>query len=621
MSSTIFDAVFERLEEIRESFHKLPASLVTWSRLEAIPYTPDLQPGLQAQIADPLWMLTRQWQMSEFHGEDAGTPIDVRVSGEQAPLARVLLGAPDANAAARARDFAAQSIPLETLVEREGEARAYDARAAAMSGLQFARTLQAAGLGALVPLYAKEYAVALNSAAAGDDVDPQGAAWRALLKGRSIDGRALAKDLRPLIDATGTLTNLPARPLIPAENRDAVKTAAARWLRWHDDALSERDTTAGAPEAWNPRRQEYALSVSARFSSGPVTLVADEYASGDLDWYSFRVATAPALGDPKVAVPPTPVNLRPVLPSPVRFPGMPADRYWEFEDATVNMGGIDAGPTDLSRMLLAEFALVYGNDWFVVPLPLPSGVLFKTTRFAVRDTFGVETLVTPSQNTDGTPWTMFSLSSPPTASPQIKGVYFLPPALATRLESDPIEEIALFRDEMANMVWAVERRAQGVSGEAYDRYREASQVIARQSLETAESDTITADIVYRLMTSVPENWIPFVAVPARPNQPAGSFDIQLERRTLLRTQLDGTTVPVYPKGVLLRANPSAPVAKDVLRLEEEEVPREGIVVRRTYQYARTPDGRAFLWVGRSKHPGRGEGASGLRYDAIVKRRG
>lgn len=621
MSSMIFDAVFERLEEIRESFHKLPASLVTWSRLEAIPYTPDLQPGLQAQIADPLWMLTRQWQMSEFHGEDAGTPIDVRVSGEQAPLARVLLGAPDANAAARARDFAAQPIPLETLVEREGEARAYDARAAAMSGLQFARTLQAAGLGALVPLYAKEYAVALNSAAAGDDVDPQGAAWRALLKGRSIDGRALAKDLRPLTDANGALTNLPAKPVIPAENRDAVKTAAARWLRWHDDALSERDTTAGTPEAWNPRRQEYALSVSARFSSGPVTLVADEYASGDLDWYSFRVATTPALGDPKVAVPPTPVNLRPVLPSPVRFPGMPADRYWEFEDATVNMGGIDAGPTDLSRMLLAEFALVYGNDWFVVPLPLPSGVLFKTTRFAVRDTFGVETLVNPSQNTDGTPWTMFSLSSPPTASPQLKGVYFLPPALATRLESDPIEEIALFRDEMANMVWAVERRAQGVSGEAYDRYREASQVIARQSLETAESDTITADIVYRLMTSVPENWIPFVAVPARPNQPAGSFDIQLERRTLLRTQLDGTTVPVYPKGVLLRANPSAPVAKDVLRLEEEEVPREGIVVRRTYQYARTPDGRAFLWVGRSKHPGRGEGASGLRYDALVKKRG
>lgn len=621
MFADIIDALFDRLEELKEAYSKLPPSLVTWSRLEAIPYTADLQPGLQAQLADPLWLLARQWQMSEFQGEDAGTPIDVRVSGEQAPLARVLLGAVDAAAAARARDCAAQTAPLEPLVEREGEVRARDVRAAALSGLHFMRILQAEGLAFLIPQYVAAYPLSLDAAGPDAAADAQGAAWRVLLRGRSVDASALARALRPCLDAAGTLTKLPAAPAISAANLPAARNAVARWLRWHDDAISERDTAGAAPEAWNPRRQEYALAASARFTAGDVTLVADEYASGELDWHSFRATTSAPLGAPKLAVPPTPVDLRPVLPSPVRFPGMPADRYWEFEDAAVSLGGVDVGPTDLTFMLLAEFALVYGNDWFVVPVPLPAGTLFRTTRFAVRDTFGVETLVPPAQNLDQSPWTMFSLTGAPAQAPALRGLFFLPPAFGTRLESDPLEEVALFRDEMANMVWAVERRAQGAAGEAYDRAREAAAFTASQRLETRDADRITADIVYRLMTAVPENWIPFVAVPAAPNQPAGDFAVQLERRTLLRHHLDGATTQVHPRGLLLRQNPAAPLTGDFLRLADEEVPRDGVVVRRTYQYARTPDGRAFVWVGRSKTAGRGEGASGLRHDAIVKKRG
>lgn len=618
MAFTIIGGIFDKLEELRENAPP-QLSLVTWSRLEAMPYTPDLQPGLQAQLADPLWMLARQWQMSEFEGEDAGTPVDVRISGEQAPLGRVLLGPVDGNAARRAVDFAAQSLPLETLVEQEGGVRARDARAAAMSGLQFARTLEEEKQASLVPVFARAYPLEVGGEAERDEVDTQGAAWRILVRGRAIDGHALARALRPFVDASGKLSGLPAQPSLSAAQAEGVKKAAERWLRWYEDALSEGPSGSGTPEAWRPRRQEYALAASARLSDTSVNLIADEYASGELDWFSFRADTAPSLGEPQVAVKPVSVQPRPMLPSAVRFPGMPADRYWEFEDTSVSVGAIEAGPTDLGRMLLAEFALVYGNDWFIVPLPLPAGALFRTKRFVVRDTFGVETLVQPSKNTDGTPWTVFSLSSPSSLASQLNGVFFLPPALGTRLESDPLEEVALFRDEMANMVWGVERRTQGASGEPMDRYREAAQVIARQALETADSDMVTADLVYRLMTTVPENWIPFVAVPASPNQPAGSFEISLARRTLLRTLLDGRTVPVYPKGVLLRSDASKPVKDDVLHLEDEEVPREGIVVRRTYQYARTPDGRSFVWLGRSKSAGRGEGSSGLRFDALVKK--
>src|SRR5581483_1772131 len=117
MALTVFDAVFNRLPDLAIA---LP-SIITWSRLEALPYTPDLQPGLQAQVADPLWFIARQWQFNELQGEDAGTPVEVRLEGERAQLTRFLPGALDANAAERAKDFDGShgGLPLEVAVERE----------------------------------------------------------------------------------------------------------------------------------------------------------------------------------------------------------------------------------------------------------------------------------------------------------------------------------------------------------------------------------------------------------------------------------------------------------------------------------------------------------------------
>lgn len=617
MPLTIFNAIFSRVPDIAQAV----ASLTTWSRLEPMPHTPDLQPALQAQIADPLWFIARQWQFNELQGEDAGTPIEVRLAGESALLARHVLGALTPNPAARAKDYQQEKLPLEILVEREG-VRLTHPRANAEAGLQFLDALAAEGAGQLREPYVARYPVRLvdeQEASGGEAVDPKSAAWRKLLSGRGLDGRALAADLRPFADADYNLSDLPAQPALSAGDKAKAKKAASRWLRWYDEALTEPTTPGGVPEAWNPRRQEYALALSAKLSAGTVVLTADEYTDGDLDWYSFNAGAGPDLGNPATAVTPQAIQPRPMLPTLVRYPGMPADRYWEFEDGAVNLGMIEAGPTDLSRMLLTEFGLIYGNDWFIVPLDLPVGSMFRITRCTVRDTFGVEAIVNPSRNTDGTAWTMFTLTSAPNAPAHLRDVFFLAPTLPAKLQSDPVEEVALFRDEMANMVWGVERRVQGASGEAYNRYHEATQTAARQQLAPTDGDAaITADILYRLATSVPENWIPFVAVPAQANQPASQFNIQLERRAMQRTLFDGTRVLVHPRGRLLRSDPSQNAESEPpLRLEEEEVPREGIVVRRLMQYARWIDGRAYLWLGRSKLVAHGEGASGLRFDAIV----
>ena len=95
--------------------------------------------------------------------------------------------------------------------------------------------------------------------------------------------------------------------------------------------------------------------------------------------------------------------------------------------------------------------------------------------------------------------------------------------------------------------------------------------------------------------------------------------IQLQRRALLRTEMNGERRAIQPKGLLLRTDPrQAPDAEPPLRIEEEEVPREGAVVTRAFQFARWFDGRSLLWLGRRKRAGRGEGASGLRFDVIAK---
>ena len=52
----------------------IPATTV-WNRLEGRPRTINFDRALKAEVRDALWFLSRQWQMGEFLGDDAGTPI------------------------------------------------------------------------------------------------------------------------------------------------------------------------------------------------------------------------------------------------------------------------------------------------------------------------------------------------------------------------------------------------------------------------------------------------------------------------------------------------------------------------------------------------------------------
>jgi len=334
---------------------------------------------------------------------------------------------------------------------------------------------------------------------------------------------------------------------------------------------------------------------------------------------------------------------------------MPADRYWEFEDGNVNFAGAEAGVTDLLRMTVTEFALTFGNDWFLLPVRLPVGSLYTVDRFEVVDSFGIRAVVRPVRDVNQAPWRMFELTAEPSLGEALKHTMFLPDSLDGVMEGVVLEHTLLARDEMANLAWAIEKKVQGISGDPLDRDLEAQGLAFQQQIKF--EDPPSPQLVYRLATPVPANWTPLLPVRRGLNL-SDPLDIQLDRAGMKRFYPEPATLGspdpgykgfldrldaqdsfvtrlvvaadsnirayvFYPRGWLLRRNPTELIPEgeelqDELRIEEEEVPRIGASLKRKFQYARSSDGRSWLWIGRSKVAGRGEAASNLRFDVAVK---
>jgi hypothetical protein len=285
-----------------------------------------------------------------------------------------------------------------------------------------------------------------------------------------------------------------------------------------------------------------------------------------------------------------------MMPAPVRYPGIAADRWWQFEDARVNLNRVEGDPDELLRLLLVDFSLLYSNDWFVMPVEATSGAAYRFKTLIVTDAFGERTLVPHYAQRAGSDWRMYSLN--PTDD-----VLFLPPVLSGSLHGEPVEDVGFVRDELANLVWAVERLAPSLAGGAFDR-----EAARRRGAEDAVVPEVAAgELRYTLATPVPENWIPFQPVPT-----GDGAQIRLRRAAALLDSADGALGRTTPLGRVLEPE------NEAFSLHEEEIPRTGARVTRRYQYARWTDGSTVLWLTRRKSAGRGESSSELRFDLTVE---
>lgn len=558
------------------------ASITTWRRLEPRTRTEDLT-ALAARVADPLWLVARQWQSGELTGSDSGTPVQVRLVTESSVTTRWAPGTAPATGTAGAGLPLEPGQPVQALVEALAPPVGLIERALAGRRLvgQLRAHLAAAPAARYAAAFGGQYRLALLDAQA-DDGDEAGRRWAGLLAGRSIDGAAVRAELGPPGEV-----RLPARPAVERADAAAVLAALTAFAAWWDRRHP------GSAGAWQPDRLAAPHRLGASSSTGSIALVAPEHRGGHLDWHTYDVAPGGRLAANDR--PSAPVTTHP-LPTRVSFVGAPANRWWQLEDAAVDLGRIEAAPDDLARLVLAEFTLVYGNDFFAVPLAVPVGSITRVHGLEVTTTFG-DTITVPSavthdgSSTAGRRWRMWhgdgAAGAVVAAGAAGPVGLVVPPAAVGALDGPIVEDVLLTRDESANVAWAIEHRVLGPTGTPVER-REVE--AARREREEPEAE-VTAEPYYWLATPVPDAWIPLVPQP------------------------DGTLVA-----------PTAGQAQSRLlgaggfALPAIELPRVGRRVRLLPRRARGADGSVRTWWTWRIGAGRGESSSGLRFDELAHRR-
>ena len=136
-----------------------------------------------------------------------------------------------------------------------------------------------------------------------------------------------------------------------------------------------------------------------------------------------------------------------------------------MEDGRTNFGAIQPDTTDLAKLLFIEFGLVYSNDWFLVPLTVAAGSLLAVRDMLVTNVFGEHLLidaVDAASQDERLRFSLFTLASRGAAAPT--SALLVAPAAPKVQESAPFETAALIRDEMANVVWGIERTIMAPQG-------------------------------------------------------------------------------------------------------------------------------------------------------------
>jgi hypothetical protein len=548
------------------------ADITWWNRLEPRPRMDDITEPLRARVRDPLWMLTRQWQLGEFQGLDSGSPAWVQLTER--------VGAMTAWSQPNGTSSPLGAAPLEQQIEHEPFSP--NLATAIELGQVLSRLLAEAGVSDTP--FRTAYPISLTpDPAKSDPYDPLEAQLRRTCAGRAVDGIAAYAAIK---------ANDPSVPTAPAATLQS-------FVDWIESTIGPIGSVEDAP-TWQPPRLEYAATATVTTGSGSANLNVAPGDDGLIDWAAFDVASTgegPALA----------TNVRTIIPAHVRFKGMPNARFWDFENGTLDFGDLKPDKRDLARLALMDFMLVHANDWFMLPIDMPVGGTYQLDSLVVHDVFGIDTLVQRADRESLGPgiWTMFSTAV--AGSTQTADFFLLPPTAGAALQSGRVvEEIRFARDEMANMVWAIENVLENAAGDPWPQHERdaaASPVVTPPTTQGA-----SVPLKYQIETRVPSYWIPFLPVSLPPND--GNVALELAQA------VDPTTrQPILPRGRILQ--PTAISGSAPYQIPEEEVPRNGIKVQRLAARSRWSDGSTRVWQLRRVQPGTGETSSALRFDQAL----
>jgi len=605
-------------------------TVTLWNRLEGCPRTADFKRALKAEVRDALWMLTRQWQMGEFRGDDTGSPAYVKIHTSGGRLNKYRPGDHEA-------EKFEDAVPLEAKVESR-PINFVSANRNLSLDIRLLMGRQWLKLVAKVGDYKNEF-IAKYPIQPPDPVRVEDAhlcasqeVWQSFsaAAGRLMDGASLYFYLKG-DSARHAYDGIAVNP----SDENEIDGQAAKFIEWFE-RLYYQPQQAGA---WDPSRLEYRFACSTPAARGEKVYEAEEYYHGRPDWYNFDIdkqsnGLGEVRGNDAQSLPEDLTES--LIPTPLVYEGMPNARWWTFEDRKTNFGDIKPDTTDLAKLLLIEFGLVYANDWFLIPHTAERGSIISIEGLAVTNVFGERFWIEAAGSAaddNWQRWSMFTVSSKDkTGKGRVgKGKAYgkadpsllLLPTVPKIQESPPIEEAMLIRDEVANMVWGIEKTIPAPTGvgkpggeaaiETLNFYRRLLEANP-QSVPPSAPIEDKAKIRYEIINTVPENWIPFIPVHVEND----NREIQLQRAAMPRILEGGAGKPqkIRPRTTLLREgldrNPPA-----AYFIYEEEVPRAGVRVTQSFQRTRWHDGRVFVWLGVRKQTGRGAGSNGLAFDRIV----
>lgn len=488
-------------------------------RLESDEAATDLARGLAAEVADPAWLLGRQWQLGEFQGEDAASPIHVSFTRHVTRIELVT----------DAGDSDARHTPPEALVESEPE---------------------------------EWWTVG-----------------RRVRLGRSVTSRA--PDPLPDDDAHLLLTDLP----VPYQALNGTGYDGRQLWRHRKDlnldtAWFDPTPPADPDDFWDPAEFAY----DADFTAGDATLKLRRHVGGDLDWYSVDAEGrfSPDAGEQLTT-----------LCSRLRYPGAPTPRWWEIEDAGLDIGGQAPDRAHFATLLLIEALASHADDWFTFSVDTQPGTVLTLNNVQVTDSFGDVWDLKPP--TDG--WSLYRIHGLDNRS------LIIWPTVATPLTGPLQDEVVLGVDEEAGRLWAVERRIAGRD-------------VATEPIETSPPEGIDARerrrFRYQPAPPVPKHWHPYVLDIA----PEAGHRRYVQGRLADLSGPQAVYAPLPTVNLLYDQNREAGSPAPVHQIQPSAVPRNGIRLERRYVLGRRTDGTPLLWSERRRAPLAAPPALPLHFDTL-----
>lgn len=392
------------------------------------------------------------------------------------------------------------------------------------------------------------------------------------------------------------------RPTPPYEQFEGAPDGLLVWRRRDvlglgPDAFPEEVPPDSTP-AWDSEHMVYEQTAATSFSALDQALTVRRHRGGRLDWHS--VDAGPTAGGPAEDGAP-----REAIPTPLAYPGAPSTRWWQIENADVDLGGYPPDSAHAATALLTDLIFSHSDDWFLFPVLASAGHLVAIESVQVRDSFGrtYDDVTWPGLRPP-VDWTLFAVDALTAGDPGLRPEELVLWHVAELpLEGAPVERVQFGLDEQSNLLWAVERIVDG--RDVDQRERALPDGPSFNDGVPSGDDREAREYAYVPAQGIGPWWTPYTV------SDEGDPRRLVQRRLVDLSRQRPAAMP-DPAALVLQADAGSPAH----RIAPLAIPSNGIETTRHWSLARDMQGLPVLWVQRQRGPLLSPPARTLRFDVL-----